>query len=58
MYCDAQVMVCDDLFGKFSEFKPKFARKYGDMRELILDCAKKYKEDVLSGNYPNNEECY
>ena len=22
MYCDAQVMVCDDLLGKFSEFKP------------------------------------
>ncbi len=58
MYCDAQVMVCDDLLGKFSEFKPKFARKYGDMRELILNCAKKYKEDVLSGNYPNDEECY
>ena len=58
MHCDAQVMVCDDLFGKFSEFKPKFARKYGDMRELILDCAKKYKEDVLSGNYANDEECY
>lgn len=58
MYCDAQVMVCDDLFGKFSEFKPKFARKYGDMKELISDCAKRYKEDVFSGNYPNDEECY
>lgn len=58
MYCDAQVMVCDDLFGKFSEFKPKFARKYGDMKELISDCAKRYKEDVLSGKYPNDEECY
>lgn len=58
MYCDAQVMVCDDLFGKFSEFKPKFARKYGDMKELISDCAKRYKEDVLSEKYPNDEECY
>ena len=58
MYCDAQVMVCDDLFGKFCEFKPKFARKYGDMKDLILDCAKSYKEDVLSGDYPNDEECY
>ena len=31
-YCDAQVLVSDDVFGKFSDFKPKFARKYGDMK--------------------------
>lgn len=57
-YCTAQVMVCDDLLGKFSDFKPKFARKYGDMKSLILDCAKKYNEDVKNGYYPNEEEIY
>ena len=51
-------MVCDDLLGKFSDFKPKFARRYGDMKSLILDCAKKYNEDVKNGNYPNEEEIY
>lgn len=57
-YCTGQVIVCDDLFGKFSEFKPKFARKYGDMKSLILDCAKKYNEDVKNGNYPNDDEVF
>lgn len=57
-YCDSQVLVCDDMFGKFSEFKPKFARKYGDMHELILNCTKKYIEDVKSGNFPNDDEVY
>lgn len=57
-YCTGQVIVCDDLFGKFSEFKPKFARKYGDMKSLILDCAKKYDEDVKNGNYPNDDEVF
>lgn len=57
-YCDSQVMVCDDMFGKFSEFKPKFARKYGDMHELILNCTKKYIEDVKSGNFPNDDEVF
>lgn len=57
-YCTGQVIVCDDLFGKFSEFKPKFARKYGDMRSLILDCARKYNEDVKNENYPNDDEVF
>lgn len=57
-YCTGQVLVCDDVFGKFSEFKPKFARKYGDMRTLIYDCAKKFNDDVKSGNYPNDDEVF
>lgn len=57
-YCDAQVVVCDDLFGKFDSFKPKFARKYGDMKDLILSCAKQYNEDVKTGKFPNAEEIY
>ena len=57
-YCDAQIMVCDDLFGKFSEFKPKFARKYADMKNLILDSVKSYNLDVKSGKYPNSEEIF
>ncbi|MBE7713026.1 MAG: 3-methyl-2-oxobutanoate hydroxymethyltransferase [Cyanobacteria bacterium SIG26] len=57
-YCDAQVLVSDDLFGKFSDFKPKFARKYGDMKSLILDCAKQYNNDVKSGNFPNEDEVF
>lgn len=57
-YCDAQVLVSDDLFGKFSDFKPKFARKYGDMKSLILDCASKYNYDVKNGNFPNDNEVF
>lgn len=57
-YCDAQVLVCDDLFGKFSDFKPKFARKYGDMKSLIIDCTTKYIQDIKSGNFPNKDEVF
>ena len=57
-YCDAQILVCDDIFGKYSEFKPKFARKYGDMKSLILDCAKQYNQDVKTGKFPSLEETF
>lgn len=57
-YCTGQVMVSDDMLGKFSEFKPKFARKYGDMRSLILDCAKQYDYDVKNGLYPLDDEVF
>lgn len=57
-YCDAQVLVSDDVFGKFSDFKPKFARKYGDMKSLILECAKRFNDDVKSGNFPSEEEIF
>ena len=57
-YCDSQVLVSDDVFGKFSDFKPKFARKYGDMKKLILTCAKQFDEDVKSGRFPSDEEVF
>lgn len=57
-YCDAQVLVSDDVFGKYSEFKPKFARKYGDMKSLIFNCAKQFNEDVKNGKFPSDEEIF
>ncbi len=57
-YCTAQVLVSDDVFGKYSDFKPKFARKYGDMKSLIYECAKKFDKDVKSGTFPSEDEIF
>ena len=57
-YCTGQVLVSDDVFGKFSDFKPKFARKYGDMKSLIYECAKQFNDDVKSGKFPSDEEIF
>ena len=57
-YCSGQVLVSDDVFGKYSEFKPKFARKYGDMKTLIFNCAKQFDEDVKNGKFPSDEEIF
>lgn len=57
-YCDAQVLVSDDVLGKYSEFTPKFARKYGDMKSFIIDCAKKFDSDVKTGKFPSENEVF
>ena len=57
-FCTGQVMVSDDMLGKFSDFKPKFARKYCDMREMIISAAKEFDSDVKSGMYPSEAEVF
>ena len=57
-YCDGQVLVCDDVFGKYPEFTPKFARKYGNMYEFMYNCAIKYNDDVKSGKFPEEKEVF
>ena len=57
-YCSGQILVSDDVLGKFSDFTPKFARRYADLDSIIKDSAKKYVEDVLSGEFPSEEEVF
>lgn len=57
-YCSGQVLVSDDIFGKFCDFTPKFARKYGDLSLLIKNCAKDYIRDVQNGKFPSDEEVF
>lgn len=57
-YCSGQILVSDDIFGKFCDFTPKFARKYGDLSLLIKNCAKDYVKDVQEGKFPSDEEVF
>ena len=57
-YCSGQILVSDDIFGKYSEFTPKFAKKYGDMKSLIQNCAKQYVEEVKNGFFPGEKEVF
>lgn len=57
-YCDGQILVCDDILGKYSEFKPKFARRYADFKTQIFEAAKKYISDVKSVSFPDETEIF
>lgn len=55
---DGQVLVADDILGKFSEFKPKFARRYADLKTVIFEAASSYIEDVTLGKFPEESEIF
>lgn len=56
--CSGQILVLNDLIGKFDDFSPKFARKYFDSKSMIIDSVKKYIEDVTTGRFPNDDESF
>ena len=57
-YCTGQVVVSEDMFGKYSEFKPKFVRRYCDMKSIILNAIKQYDYDVKHSLFPSKDEVY
>ena len=56
--CSGQVLVSDDLLGKYDRFTPKFARKVANLKEIITNSAKQYCIEVESGNFPNEQESF
>jgi 3-methyl-2-oxobutanoate hydroxymethyltransferase len=56
--CDGQVLVTPDMLGLFSDFRPRFARRYAEMGDLARDCFRNYIADVRSGDFPSEEESY
>ncbi len=56
--CDGQILVTDDLMGKFTDFLPRFVRRYADLSQVCQDAVGKYAEDVKSENFPDASESF
>ena len=55
---DGQILLCHDLLGVFSDFKPKFTKRYANLTEVAVDGIKKYIADVKGGTFPDDEHSY
>lgn len=53
-----QVIVLDDLLGKYSDFTPKFARKYADTYNITTNAIKNFITDVEECSFPNEHETF
>ncbi len=57
-FCDGQILVSDDILGKYDNFCPKFARQYSSLKDIIFNVAKAYCSDVEKGIFPSVAESF
>ena len=55
---DGQVLVFHDLLGIYDGHAPRFAKRYGEMREQMIAGVAAYAADVRQGSFPAPEHTY
>lgn len=56
--CDGQILVTDDMLGLFSDFTPKFVKRFGEIGNAIEDAAASYSRDVRGRRFPEARHVY
>ena len=50
--CDGQILVNQDMFGMFSDFTPKFVKRYAEIGKEMKRAIADYMEEVEDGVFP------
>ena len=56
--CDGQILVIDDVIGLFTEFRPKFVRRYAEVAQSIEAAICGYAADVRERRFPQPEHVF
>ncbi|MFQ5406769.1 MAG: 3-methyl-2-oxobutanoate hydroxymethyltransferase [Candidatus Micrarchaeia archaeon] len=48
----------NDVLGLYDKLSPKFVKKYADLGVEMQKAVEKYKEEVLSGSFPDKSHSY
>ena len=56
--CDGQVLVYQDMLGMFSDFTPKFVKRYANIGEVMKEAFQNYIKEVQDGVFPAEENTY
>lgn len=57
-FCDGQVLVFQDMLGIYSDFIPRFVKKYADLGSEMKEAFKKYIREVKESTFPGLEHSY
>jgi len=55
---DGQILLCYDLLGVFTDFKPKFTKRFGRLTEVAVDGIRQYVKEVKDGTFPDDDHTY
>ena len=56
--CDGQIVVTDDIMGKFTDFAPKFVKRFANLHETVLEGVMKYSKEVKDLEFPSKKESF
>jgi 3-methyl-2-oxobutanoate hydroxymethyltransferase len=56
--CDGQVLVMHDLLGLFDEFRPRFVKRFAELRKPVEDAVAAYAGAVRDGSFPGKEHSF
>ena len=54
-HCDGQVLVVDDMLGMFTDFRPKFVKRYAELGLTASEAIAAYAADVRAHRFPGPE---
>lgn len=57
-YCDGQVLVIDDILGKYPGNIPKFVKQYANVKDIMKQAISAYNSDVKTGKFPAIENMF
>ena len=57
-HCDGQVLVYHDMLGLFTDFTPKFVKRYADLGAQVKGALETYCRDVKDGTFPAAEHSF
>ena len=56
--CDGQVLVYHDVLGLFDRIHPPFVKEYAHLSEAIVTAFSAYRDEVIAGQFPDDEHSY
>ncbi len=56
--CDGQILVAHDLLGLYTEFTPRFVKRYADLGAAARGALDAYRTEVEGGVFPGPEHTY